>query len=122
MFLLPRRTRGDLLLRDARRSANMPPAGGSRRDWPLPQTGPALWKTKGLCPRAEWVCEKHIPPAVRGAAVIRAHRAQLRSAEDGPGMAASAPRVDMGPGPPATACRKYRTATSHDELSNRPAR
>lgn len=48
--------------------------------------------------------------------VIRAHRAQLRRAENGTGMVASAPRVDMGPGPPATACRKCRTATSHDEL------
>jgi hypothetical protein len=32
------------------------------------------------------------------------------------GMVASAPRVDMGPGLPATTCRKCRTATSHDEL------
>ena len=32
-------------------------------------------------------------------------------------MVASAPRVDMGPGLPATAYRKCRTATSHDELS-----
>ncbi len=31
-------------------------------------------------------------------------------------MVASAPRVDMGPGLPATAYRKCRTATSHDEL------
>ena len=45
--------------------------------------------------------------------------AQLRRAESGTGMVASAPRVDMGPGLPATACRKCRTATSHDEL---PAR
>src|SRR3954454_23598092 len=82
MFLLPRRTRGDLLAPGRSARANTAPAGGSRRDWPLPQTGPALWKTKRLCPRAEWVCEKHIPPAVRGAAVIRAHRAQLRRAED----------------------------------------
>ena len=49
--------------------------------------------------------------------VIRAHRAQLRRAESETGMVASAPRVDMGPGLPATACRKCRTATSHDELS-----
>jgi hypothetical protein len=38
-------------------------------------------------------------------------------AECGTGMVASAPRVDMGPGLPANAYRKCRTATSHDELS-----
>jgi hypothetical protein len=46
-----------------------------------------------------------------------AHRAQLRKSRERNGMVASAPRVDMGPGPPATACRKCRTATSHDEHS-----
>jgi hypothetical protein len=42
-------------------------------------------------------------------------------AEGDTGMVASAPRVDMGPGLPATACRKCRTATSHDELPVCPA-
>ena len=40
---------------------NTRPACGSRRGWPLPQTGPTLWKTKGLCPRTEWACLKASP-------------------------------------------------------------
>jgi hypothetical protein len=40
---------------------NTRPAGVSRRGWPLPQTGPVLWKTKGLCPRTQWVCPRGIP-------------------------------------------------------------
>jgi hypothetical protein len=55
---------------------------------------------------------------------IRFSRRRCRPGAQGPvaesrgetGMVASAPRVDMGPVLPATACRKCRTATSHDEL------
>src|SRR6185437_828610 len=87
------------------------------RRGPLPQTGPGLWKTKRPRPRTEWGARKQLPfresrcrcrPGAQGPVAERA--------EDGTGMVASAPRVDMGPGLPATACRKCRTATSHDEL------
>jgi hypothetical protein len=40
----------------------------------LPQTGPRLWKTKRLRPRAEGAARKHLPSANRSAAVIRARR------------------------------------------------
>jgi hypothetical protein len=48
--------------------------------------------------------------------VFRAHWARFAESRVRKGMVASAPRVDMGPGLPATACRQCRTATSHDEL------
>jgi hypothetical protein len=62
--------------------------------------------------------------AARKHSPVRESRCHCHPGAQGPvaesrernGMVASAPRVDMGPGPPATACRKCRTATSHDEL------
>jgi hypothetical protein len=52
-----------------------------------------------------------------GAAIVRAHRAQLTENRTRIGIVAGAPRVDVGPGLPATACRKCRTAATHDELA-----
>jgi hypothetical protein len=81
----------------------------------LPRTGPGYGRQRGLV-RATERLRGSIPSANRSATVIRAHRGPVAESRVRNGMVASAPRVDMGPGPPATACRKCRTATSHDEL------
>jgi hypothetical protein len=81
----------------------------------LPRTGPGYGRQRGLV-RATEGLRGSIPSANRSATVIRAHRGPVAESRVRNGMVASAPRVDMGPGPPATACRKCRTATSHDEL------
>ncbi len=104
-----------MLLRNARKSRTT--CAVSPETWAVAADRPRAMENKAASSACGGAARKQLPSANRGAAVIRAHRAQLRRAEDGTGMVASAPRVDMGPGLPATACRKCRTATSHDELS-----
>src|ERR1700733_5043060 len=93
------------------------PACGSRRGGRCRSQALSYGRRRGSVRVRNGQARKPVPPVVRGAAVIRAHRARLRKSRERNGMVASAPRVDMGPGPPATACRKCRTATSHDEHS-----
>src|ERR1700733_5935598 len=97
------------------------PACGSRRGGRCRSQALSYGRRRGSVRVRNGQARKPVPPVVRGAAVIRAHRARLRKSRERNGMVASAPRVDMGPGPPATACRKCRTATSHDELPYRSA-
>jgi hypothetical protein len=88
-------------------------ASGGR--WPLPQTGPGAAGRQRGCSRVRSGLARK--PAPLFAVPHSSGRAGpcLRRAGDWPDMVASAPRLDLGPGLPATACRKCRTATSHDE-------
>ena len=65
----------------------------------MPQTGPGLWKTRRPRPRTEWAARKHFPFANRGAAVIRAHRTQLRKEQKRNGHGCQRPSCGHGSGP-----------------------
>lgn len=93
---------------------------GSRRGWPLPQTGPTLWKTQRPCPRSEWSCLEASP--------IRCSRRRCHPGAQGPvaesrgrnGHGCQRPSCGHGSGPTGNCMPEMPDATSHDELPRLP--